>query len=200
MIVSGSSPSACGVLEVEPLDQRLGGEQRAVARGLLDARALVDLVAQRGHLEPPAGHHLAEVERAAPVHAGVDVELAARQLVRAPARRSRGPRRARPRRRRRASRPARRGRTRSAPSPAWRPTIPAWRITTWSASVDEVADQLEPALASRGGAPARLEAWMSANRIAVSWRAGSSSSAMRANMPWLPRVISDTMLAGAAGR
>ena len=45
-----------------------------------------------------------------------------------------------------------------------------------------------------------LEAWMSANRIAVSWRAGSSSSAMRANMPWLPRVISDTMLAGAAGR
>ena len=41
---------------------------------------------------------------------------------------------------------------------------------------------------------------MSANRIAVSWRAGWSSSAMRANMPWLPRVISETMLAGAAGR
>ena len=41
---------------------------------------------------------------------------------------------------------------------------------------------------------------MSANRIAVSWRAGSSSSAMRANMSWLPRVISETMLAGAAGR
>ena len=40
---------------------------------------------------------------------------------------------------------------------------------------------------------------MSANRIAVSWRAGWSSSAMRANMPWLPRVISETMLAGAAG-
>ena len=55
MIVSGSSPSAARVLGVEPLDQRLGGEQRAVARGLLDARALVDLVAQRGHLEPPAG-------------------------------------------------------------------------------------------------------------------------------------------------
>ena len=48
--------------------------------------------------------------------------------------------------------------------------------------------------------PSALEAWMSANRIAVSWRAGSSSSAIRANMRWLPRVISETMLAGAAGR
>jgi hypothetical protein len=38
---------------------------------------------------------------------------------------------------------------------------------------------------------------MSANRIAVSWRAGSNSSAIRANMPWLPRVISETMPAGA---
>jgi hypothetical protein len=46
----------------------------------------------------------------------------------------------------------------------------------------EVADELEPAL---GGE--------------VAGEVGSSS-AMRANMPWLPRVISETMLAGAAGR
>src|SRR4051812_41880953 len=56
-----------GVLEVEPLDDGLGGEQRPVARGLLDPRALVDLVAEGGDLEPAARDHLAEVERAAPV-------------------------------------------------------------------------------------------------------------------------------------
>ena len=36
--------------------------------------------------------------------------------------------------------------------------------------------------------------------FALPERAGWSSSTMRANMPWLPRVISETMLAGAAGR
>ena len=39
---------------------------------------------------------------------------------------------------------------------------------------------------------------MSANRIAVSWQAGWSSSAMRANMPWLPRDQRDD--AGGRGR
>ena len=72
-------------------------------------------------------------------------------------------------------------------------------ITTWSEAVENSRIRSNQRWVESRRASA-LEAWMSANRIAVSWRAGSSSSAIRANMPWLPRVISETMLAGAAGR
>ena len=85
------------------------------------------------------------------------------------------------------------------PSPAWRPTIPARVMAAWSASVMKSRISSNQRWLERWR-PSCVEAWMSANRIAVSWRAGWSSSAMRANMPWLPRVISETMLAGAAGQ
>ena len=85
------------------------------------------------------------------------------------------------------------------PSPACWPTIPVRRIAAWSASVRKSRISSNHRCEERWRASS-LDAWMSANRIAVSWRAGCSSSAMRANMPWLPRVISETMLAGAAGR
>ena len=77
--------------------------------------------------------------------------------------------------------------------------MPAREMAAWSASVEKSRMSSNQRWEERWRARSP-EAWMSANRIAVSWRAGSSSSAMRANMPWLPRVISETMLAGAAGR
>jgi hypothetical protein len=60
------------------LDQRLRDEDLAVARALLDARALVHLVADRRDLEAPAGHDLAHEERAAPVDS--DVHRAVRSV------------------------------------------------------------------------------------------------------------------------
>ena len=77
--------------------------------------------------------------------------------------------------------------------------MPVLSTTTWSECVEKSRiSSNQRCVESRRAS--RLEAWMSANRIAVSWRAGVSSSAIRANMSWLPRVISETMLAGAAGR
>jgi hypothetical protein len=45
----------------------------------------------------------------------------------------------------------------------------------------------------------RLDAWMSANSTAASRRAGSSSSAMRANIAWSPRITSAAIAARAPG-
>jgi hypothetical protein len=75
---------------LEPLEQRLGGQEPAAAGRLLDARALVDLVAQRGDLQAPRRRDAAHVERRAPVHAGVDAPVAVERR-RGPADRPRRP-------------------------------------------------------------------------------------------------------------
>src|SRR5918912_1358879 len=50
---------------------RLTGDSTSRAR-LLDPRGLVDLVAEGGHLEPAAGHHLPDVQARPPMHTHVE--------------------------------------------------------------------------------------------------------------------------------
>src|SRR4051812_35182803 len=84
MSVRGSRPSACASSRSRRSTTGLEAS-RTPSRADCWTRALVHLVAERGDLEPPARHDLAEVERAAPVDPGVDVQLARPELLRVPA-------------------------------------------------------------------------------------------------------------------
>ena len=108
-IAAGSIAERGRVARVQALEERLGGEQLPAARGLLDARALVDLVAERGDLQAPARRDLPHVERRAPVDADVDPPVALDPVRRVahPPRGGDRPRSRRPR----SCRPGRRGRT-----------------------------------------------------------------------------------------